>query len=334
MTTGHSVAAEVIDRGILTIHIMKKSFSKDATQVKTIAELIRSNYHFGGGRQRMAFDGPGLDTTASQRCRRYNSPTRRFPFPVQEVHYATPVIALALFAFAGAAAADTPDPKAVITKAIEAQGLKDDGKLLNLSWRALDSLSVGGIKKAYTVDFYFRAPDGLRFDMFFRFMGQRIKYTGVVNGDEVWEAVEVGNVPEPSDKKKEYSKNKVYELSVVSLKSLNHDKAFKLSSVVGKKVGDKPTVGVLVERKDKPIVTLYFDQKTKLLVKSETNVMDEDQGWKEVLQETYYDEYKDANGRNVFAKMRVVRDGKPYIESKMSDVKSPEKFDAKLFEKP
>jgi hypothetical protein len=36
----------------------------------------------------------------------------------------------------------------------------------------------------------------------------------------------------------------------------------------------------------------------------------------------------------VFTKLRVIRDGKPLLESKLSDQKKPEKFDAKVFEKP
>jgi hypothetical protein len=122
-------------------------------------------------------------------------------------------------------------------------------------------------------------------------------------------------------------------LRVTSLTELTHDKAFKLSSVVGKKVNDKATHGTLVERKDKPVITLYFDKDSGLLVKTEMNVKDEFQGWKEVLEETYYEEYKDVGGKKEFSKLKVVRDGKTFIESNMSGLKT-DKLDDKLFTKP
>jgi hypothetical protein len=107
-----------------------------------------------------------------------------------------------------------------------------------------------------------------------------------------------------------------------------------MSSVVGKKVSDKPTLAVLVERKDKTEITLYFDKETGLLVKTEMNVKDEFQGWKEVLQEVYYEDYKDSGDFKIFTRMRVVRDGKQFIDSKPMEPKLTEKLDPKLFEKP
>jgi hypothetical protein len=93
-------------------------------------------------------------------------------------------------------------------------------------------------------------------------------------------------------------------------------------------------LGVKVSRDKKPTVTLYFDKETKLLVKSETSVKDEFQGWKEVPEEVFYGDYKDVGGKKFFGKMKIVRDGKPMIESTLSDQKLVEKLDAKLFEKP
>ena len=61
---------------------------------------------------------------------------------------------------------------------------------------------------------------------------------------------------------------------------------------------------------------------------------DEFQGWKEVPEETYFTDYKDVNGKKRFGKMKIVRDGKTMMESTLTDQKTPEKLDAKLFEKP
>lgn len=229
--------------------------------------------------------------------------------------------------------ADEPDPKATIARAIKARGLKDDGKAVAMSWKDQGVVDVAGMKIEYAADFYFRAPDALRFDMTADVMGMKIKLTGVITADKVWDAAD-GKVEETTGEKKDASQAMAYSMWVTTLAPLNHDKGFKLSAVVGKKVNDKETLGVMVERKDKPVVTLYFDKESGMIVKSEMNIKDEFQGWKEVLEETFYEEWKEVDGIKEFAKLKVARDGKTFIESKPSAMKLVEKLDAKLFQKP
>lgn len=245
-----------------------------------------------------------------------------------------PVLFLALAAAPAARADDDAKaPKDIIAKAIKAAGAKDDGKPLNMSWKDTGTVQAGGMKIDYTADWYYRGPDALRLDLNAEVMGIKIKLTDVVNGDKVWEVLD-GKVQEIDGDKKDYLKGEAYLLRVVGLTQLTHDKEFKLSTVVGKKVNDKPTAAVLVERADRPVITLYFDKETGLLVKSEMMVKDEFQGWKEVPDEAYYEDYKDIGGMKLFSKIRVVRDGKPFVDSSLSDVQTPEKLDPKLFEKP
>lgn len=229
--------------------------------------------------------------------------------------------------------AEDPAPKDTIAKALKAQGFKDDGKALCQTWKDQGVVEVSGLKIEYAADFSFRPPDGLRFEMTAEVMGQKIAMKHVTTGDTVWDSMD-GKTEEVKGEKKDYSKLQTYYLWVSSLTPLNHDKQFKLSSVVGKKVNDKETLGVLIERKDKPETTLYFDKESGLLVKSEVNVKDEFQGWKEVLQEVYYEDYKASGDFKIFTRMRVVRDGKQFIDSKPSEPKLSEKLDPKLFEKP
>lgn len=238
-----------------------------------------------------------------------------------------------LFVWPSGARADEPDPKTTVAKAIKAWGIKDDGKPIAMSWKDLGVVDVAGLKIEYAADFYFRPPDGLRFDMTAEVMGEKFKISSGITADKVWESTD-GKIQDVTGEKKEYSQSMAYQLWVTTLAPLNRDKAFKLSSVVGKKVNDKPTHGVLVERKDKPVVTLYFDKESGLLAMTEMNVKDEFQGWKEVLEEVYYEDWKDVDGIKEFGKMRVIRDGKTFIVSKPSAMKFTEKLDAKLFEKP
>ena len=228
---------------------------------------------------------------------------------------------------------DAAEAKALIARAIKATGAKDDGKPVLMTWKDTGTVNVNGMKLDYVADFAFRSPDALRFDMTAEFMNVKIKLKHVTSGDKSWDAMD-GKVEEVIGEKKDHTKAMAYHLWVVSLAPLNHDKAFKLSTVVDKKVNDKQAAGVLVERKDRPVITLYFDKETGLLAKSEMNVKDEFQGWKEVLDENYFEEWKDLGGRKVFTRLRVVRDGKPLIESRLSDQQFPDTLDPKLFEKP
>jgi hypothetical protein len=139
---------------------------------------------------------------------------------------------------------------------------------------------------------------------------------------------------EMTGEKLEYFLNQTYTLNVTSLLPLLTDKEFKLTTAGEKDVNGKKAAVVTVTRDKKPTVTLYFDKTSGLLVKSESKVKDEFQGWKEVTDEVYYEDYKDVGGRKFFGKMKVVRDGKTMIESEISDQKTAEKLDAKLFEKP
>jgi hypothetical protein len=134
--------------------------------------------------------------------------------------------------------------------------------------------------------------------------------------------------------KLEYFLEQTYAMNVTSLLPLLADKEFKLATGGEKDVNGKKAAAVTVTRDKKPTITLYFDKVSGLLVKSESKVKDEFQGWKEVSEENFYDDYKDVAGRKYFTKMKVVRDGKPMIESSVSDQKTAEKLDAKLFEKP
>jgi len=242
------------------------------------------------------------------------------------------VVALVLF-IPIARADDAADAKAIVEKAIKATGVKADGKHNAMTWKDKGKFSGAGFELDYTGDWAFQAPDKYRFDITGAFNDMKFTITVVVNGDKAW-GNDGDQTAEFTDEKGEYTKNQVYQMWVTSLVPLVSDKGFTLATAKGKDVGGKPTEAVKVTRDKKPPITLYFDKATGLLVKSETTVKDEFQGWKEVPDEVFYEDYKDVDGKKLFTKLRVVRNGKPMIETKLSDQKISEKLDAKLFEKP
>ena len=254
----------------------------------------------------------------------------RWGFPVR---YALFSLAGLLFVSSGVRADDAAEAKAVIEKAIKARGDKSDSKLTATTWKDKGKFTGGGFDLPYTADWAFQAPDRYRFEFVGTFGDAKITLKVVVTGDKAWEA-EGDKSREITGQKLEYVRGEAYQLWVASLTPLITEKGFTLATAPGKDVAGKPTVAVKVTHDKQPATTLYFDKASGLLVKRETTVKDEFQKWKEVLEEAYFSDYKESNGRKHFTTLKIVRDGKPMLEATLSDAKEAEKLDPILFEKP
>jgi hypothetical protein len=239
-----------------------------------------------------------------------------------------------VFAFAPAVRADdATDAKALIEKAIKARGDKPDSKNTATTWKDKGTFTAMGFSLPYTADWAFQAPDKYRFVLAATIDDAKINLKVVVNGEKAWES-DGSQSREITGEKLEQVRNEAYQLWVMSLTPLVNDGGFTLATAKGKDVAGKPTSAVKVTRDKKPAITLYFDKDTGLLVKREVMAKDEFQKWKEVLDEAYLSDYKEADGVKRFTKLKIVRDGKTMIEATLSDAKDSEKLDGKLFEKP
>lgn len=119
-----------------------------------------------------------------------------------------------------------------------------------------------------------------------------------------------------------------------SLTPLLGDDVFQLATAKEKVVNGKPAAGVAVRNGKRPVVTLYFDKETGLLVKREALVKDPSTDDKEVLEEVVVSDYKEAGGRKYHTRLVVTRDGKPLYRSEVSMPRAVERPDPKLFDKP
>ncbi len=248
---------------------------------------------------------------------------RHILFPLAGLFLVTPI----------ARADDAADAKAIVEKAIKARGDKPDAKFGAMTWQDKGKFTGGGFELPYTAEWAFQSPDKYRFVFTGTFGDAKITMTVVVNGEKAWQADGI-KVEEITGEKLTQTVNEAYQFRVSALTPLLTDKGFTLATANGKDVGKKPTVAVKVTHEKKPAITLYFDKDSGLLVKRELIVKDEFQKWKEVLDEAYFSDYKEANGKKHFTKLKIVRDGKPMIEATLFDAKETEKLDAKLFEKP
>ena len=232
------------------------------------------------------------------------------------------------------APADEPaDARAVVEKAVKAANLPDPVKLPAVTWKDRGEMTVAGMSMKYTADWWFQLPDRYRFALAAEVMGQKLDLVVVARDGKAWESG-FGMSREVAGEKLDYVNGEVYQLRVQALTPLLADKEFKLSPALVKDVDGRRAQGVKVERSGRPAVTLYFDAATGLLAKSEMRVKDEFQNWKEVLDEIYFSDYQNRDGRKVFTKLRIVRDGKPLVETTLSDMTWHERLDPKLFEPP
>ena len=231
---------------------------------------------------------------------------------------------------------EKPDCKAVIEKAIKAQGDEEKlGKIKAFTFK-MKGKFYGGNEEGidYTGEIAIQLPDKQRMKIDGEANGQKVTFLiRVVNGDKVWQKMG-DSTEEVTDKDKiKEAKEERYAEHVVALLPLVKDKEFKLEPLGEAKVGGKPAVGVRVSQKGHRDVNLFFDKDSGLLVKSERTVKD-DQTDKEVTQETLYSDYKERGGVTRFTKMVMNRDGKKFVDAEITDFEVKDKLDDATFDKP
>lgn len=233
---------------------------------------------------------------------------------------------------------DDADAKAVVEKAVKARGGADNlAKYKADVLKIKGAVHVSGLDIDFTGEISFQQPDKSRAVIEGTVMGTNFKSTRVVNGDKGWIDDLLGATQSMRDMSKEelaeeresQNANSIARLAVLT------DKAYTVSTVGESKVGDKEAVGILVKRKGYRDVSLFFDKKTHLLLKSETRVKDpQGGGGTEFTQEAFYDDYKKVGDLQVAHKLTIKRDGKAFLESETTEFKPEEKLDDGLFAKP
>ncbi|HEY7330508.1 MAG TPA: hypothetical protein VH592_22905 [Gemmataceae bacterium] len=219
-----------------------------------------------------------------------------------------------------------------------ARAIKADGGLDNLTkFKASASKQKGKIHTPggaleYTSETSIQLPDRLRTEVRIKVGDMQFTILQIVAGDKGWLQL-MGKTDEMNKDMLEEAKEQMNAANITHLACLN-DKEYKLSSLGEAKVGDRPAVGMRVERKGYRDVNLFFDKDKSLLLKMETRGKDVMQGGQEYTSTTLYDDYKKVEGMMVAHKVTVERDGKPFVESDVSEVTISEKLDDGVFAKP
>ena len=229
---------------------------------------------------------------------------------------------------------DAADAKAVVEKAVKARGGSDNlAKYKADVLKIKGAVHVSGLDIDFTGEISFQQPDKSRTVIEGTVMGTNFKSTRVVNGDKGWiddlQGARDMSKEELAEERESQNANSIARLAVLT------DKAYTLSTVGESKVGDKEAVGILVKRKGYRDVSLFFDKKTHLLLKSETRVKDPQGGGDtEFTQEAFYDDYKKVGDLQVAHKLTIKRDGKAFLEGETTDFKPEKKLGDRLFAKP
>jgi len=228
---------------------------------------------------------------------------------------------------------DAADAKAIIEKAIKAHGQKPGAEPAVTTWKEKMAFDLPGQRMDLDSEWTVQAPDKLRFQATTSIQGAAVDLTVVLNGEKMWFLVN-GQLLEVAPPQLADMLTEMNRMWATSLTPLLAGDEFQLATAKEKVVNGKPAAGVAVRNGKRPIVTLYFDKETGLLVKREATVKDRLADDREVLEEAVVSDYKEAGGRKYHTKVVVNRDGQPYYRSEVSMPRAVEKPDPKLFDKP
>jgi hypothetical protein len=242
-------------------------------------------------------------------------------------------LAAALLVSPAVRADDAADARAVIERAIKARGDKAGGAPAVTTWKEKIALDALGQPLDLDTEWTVQAPDKLRLQMTVAVQGQTIDLTMILNGEKMWFLVN-GHLQESDGTQLAEMLTEMNRTWATSLTPLLTGDEFQLATAKEKVVNGRPAAGVAVRNGKRPVVTLYFDKETWLLVKREATVKDQGADDKEVLEEAVVSDYKEAGGRKYHTKVVVTRDGKPLYRSEVSMPRAVEKPDPKLFDKP
>jgi len=221
---------------------------------------------------------------------------------------------------------------AIIDKAVKAHFPKGlDTKNQGLRTKSKGTLHVAGMDLPFTQEVAVQMPNKLKEVMELTVMDKPITVTSVYDGKEAWIRAGDRDVKITDEILAEF-KDAVYGMGLMQGIFLK-DKSVTFTRLGEVKVKDRPAVGVTASRKGSKDINLFFDKETGLLAKVEMRRRDLMSG-EEVTEERIITEYQDAGGRKVAKKVEVLRDGKPFLEAEVTEVKVLEKVDDSEFARP
>jgi hypothetical protein len=227
---------------------------------------------------------------------------------------------------------DADSAKAIVEKAIKAAGPEEKlSKLKATTMKFKGTFHEMDANISVTGEYVTQGADQTRVIVNAEINGQAFTVSEVLNRDKGWKRDQDSTREMSADELKEAQQG-AHETWLATLTPLK-DKAYTLSTLGEIQVDDRPALGVRVASKGHRDVNLYFDKETHLLVKTQMRVKEEATGM-EVNQESFYGDYKEVAGIKEAMKFVIKRDGKPYLNAEVEEIRREEKVDDSVFAKP
>jgi hypothetical protein len=224
-------------------------------------------------------------------------------------------------------AAENGDPKAIISKAIQAMGGEE--KLAkyksSISKGTCKFYTMGRVIEC-TAEWYSQPPRQHKAVYHMAMAGKKVTRIDVIRSDRGWTAMDGKTRALPADALAEIWEGMAAN-DVSTLLPLK-DPAYRIVFLGESVVADHPAAGLKVSHPGHRDVLLYFDKEQGYLVKMQTRV--KDMG-REVDEETFYVDYQDFDGIRNNKKLTTKRDGKLVLECETTEFKAVEKLPASTF---
>ncbi|HET6572094.1 MAG TPA: hypothetical protein VFG68_00705 [Fimbriiglobus sp.] len=237
--------------------------------------------------------------------------------------------AVVLAAAPVAAADDDSQAREVVDRAIaQIGGAK---KLTNLKagvWKT--SGTVRGVPSR--AEFHGELPGKFRLDSTRAVDGKPTRFSRIINGDKGW-VVEGEKVKPMSDEEMAHVRESFYHKRIATTLLPLTDKACKLSVVGQADVGGRPATAIRATRAGFPDVTLYFDQQTGLLAKTEMTGKDA-AGGKGRKVELLLSDYKEFDGVKMAGRTKTYHDGKLFLDTELVEFHRADSLPGKTFDAP
>jgi outer membrane lipoprotein-sorting protein len=238
-----------------------------------------------------------------------------------------PILCLALLLLACPLRADEKEAKAIVERAIKAQGGSEAlSKALHCSRTDSGVLWSAGREVPLSSKVSLGLPGKMRWEIE---LDKKIKTTIVLNGDKGWQT-EGGPARELSAQRVKELVEEAYVLWIATLVPLTKD-GFTLSTVDDVKVDGEEAAGVKVVKKGHAETLMYFLKRNGALVRINRKVSE---GGLTVEKEYLYSNYKDFDGVKLHTRELVKVNGSKWNEFTISAYTFVKKFDKGTFAKP
>jgi hypothetical protein len=237
------------------------------------------------------------------------------------------VLTLTVSVMAGRSAS-AEEARAVVERAITAAGGEARLTRLKAAEWTCQGTAHASTDLAFTDRCFAQWPEQYRAESTVEVHGQTFRRALILDSARGWIAHE-GNSAGMNDAALTELRDKVHLLRVAATLLPLKEKGITLKPLDPVKIEDRPALGVSVSCAGRQDLRLYFDKEKGLLLKCERTVNDPFIG--KVSEETFFSEYREADGVLVARKVSVKRDGKPFLDWTVTDFQVRAKLDRGLF---